>query len=232
MCIRKIPASLRSRWVITDRWSPTPCIRNSSSGRVKNDIINSANLPPQIDHLHYQVHLYDLREGGFKHRPWLEFGYRALAPKANRGRTSAGASASTSRSASSSSIPKVGSRYTRGSATNSLFARGYGDGVVLVWDYRNGAQKVRGFDLPVAAAAVSPSLGAPPSRTGTTRPPPVYRSHADSPPWWHGPSLQEVLERFQFERPAEVAHTVLVGSDVIAYGGYSVTFWSMLAAKP
>ncbi|KAI0723392.1 hypothetical protein C8Q76DRAFT_767312 [Earliella scabrosa] len=170
--------------------SRTPALAHTEPERVSGKI-TQVHVHPQdprlialeVDHLHYQVHLYDLREGGFKHRPWLEFGYRSSAPKTNRGRTSAGASASTSRSASSSSIPKVGSRYTRGSATNSLFARGYGDGVVLVWDYRNGAQK-------------------------------------------------EVLERFQFERPAEVAHTVLAGSDVIAYGGYSVTFWSMLAAKP
>ncbi|KAI0773942.1 hypothetical protein C8Q74DRAFT_1199906 [Fomes fomentarius] len=130
----------------------------------------------EIDHMDYQVHLYDMREGGFKHRPWLEFGYRAAVPKTSR------ASANSSRSASNSSIPKVGSRYTRGSTMHSFFARGYGDGVVLVWDYRNGAQK-------------------------------------------------KVLERFQFQRPAEVVHTVLAGSDVIAYGGYSVTFWSTLAAR-
>ncbi|KAM5535634.1 hypothetical protein V8D89_010621 [Ganoderma adspersum] len=153
----------------------------------------------EMDHLDYQVHFYDMREGGFAHRPWLEFGYRSAPPKATRasssltaphadirgagpGFTSASASGSTSRSASSTIVPKSGSRYTRGSTTNSLFARGYGDGTVLVWDYRNGAQK-------------------------------------------------KVLERFQFRRPAEVVHTVLAGTDVIAYGGYSVTFWSTLAAN-
>ncbi|KAI0751348.1 hypothetical protein C8Q80DRAFT_1156838 [Daedaleopsis nitida] len=129
----------------------------------------------EIDHMDRQVHLYDIREGGFARRPWLEFGYRPLAPKTSR------SGASTSRSSSSSSsISKPGSRYTRGSTSHSLFARGYGDGAVLVWDFRNGAQK-------------------------------------------------KVLERFQFQRPAEVAHTVLAGSDVIAYGGHSLTFWSMLA---
>ena len=104
-----------------------------------------------MDHLDYQVHFYDIREGGFAHRPWLEFGYRSAPPKTThasssltvQGFASASASGSTSRSASSTIVPKSGSRYTRGSTTNSLFARGYGDGTVLVWDYRNGAQKVR-----------------------------------------------------------------------------------------
>ncbi|PIL36763.1 hypothetical protein GSI_00453 [Ganoderma sinense ZZ0214-1] len=156
----------------------------------------------EVDHLDYQVHFYDMREGGFGRRPWLEFGYRSALPKATRASSSlsapqpdqqgagsslsvfasASANGSTSRSASSTIVPKSGSRYTRGSTTNSLFARGYSDGTVLVWDYRNGAQK-------------------------------------------------KVLERFQFRRPAEVVHTVLAGTDVIAYGGYSVTFWSTLATS-
>ncbi|KAH9894261.1 hypothetical protein C8Q73DRAFT_790821 [Cubamyces lactineus] len=123
----------------------------------------------EIDHMDYQVQLYDTREGGFGRKPWLEFGYRAAPPKPR----------SASRPVSSTFVPKLGSRYIRGSTMNSLFARGYGDGVVLVWDYRNGGQK-------------------------------------------------KVLERFQFQRPSDVVHTVLSGSDVIAYGGYSVTFWSML----
>ncbi|KAI1792921.1 hypothetical protein LXA43DRAFT_1003819 [Ganoderma leucocontextum] len=165
------------------------------SGKVAQVHVHPQNprlIALEVDHLDYQVHFYDMREGGFARRPWLEFGYRATPPRASSsnagtrdagsGFTSASASASTSRSASSTSIPKFGSRYTRGSTTNSLFARGYGDGTVLVWDYRNGAQK-------------------------------------------------KVLERFQFRRPAEVVHTVLAGTDVIAYGGYSVTFWSTLAAN-
>ncbi|KAI0334773.1 hypothetical protein GY45DRAFT_1241766 [Cubamyces sp. BRFM 1775] len=123
----------------------------------------------EIDHMDHQVQLYDTREGGFGRKPWLEFGYRAAPPKPR----------SASRPVSSTFVPKLGSRYIRGSTMNSLFARGYGDGVVLVWDYRNGGQK-------------------------------------------------KVLERFQFQRPSDVVHTVLSGSDVIAYGGYSVTFWSML----
>ncbi|KAI0356647.1 hypothetical protein OH77DRAFT_1423598 [Trametes cingulata] len=127
----------------------------------------------QIDHMDYQVHFYDTREGGFGRKPWLEFGYRTAPPKPrSASRAAAGHSAS--------STPKTGSRWIRGSTMNSLFARGYGDGVVLVWDVRNGAQK-------------------------------------------------KVLERFSVQRPTEVVHTVLAGSDVIAYGGYSVTFWSMLS---
>ncbi|EJF62977.1 hypothetical protein DICSQDRAFT_168643 [Dichomitus squalens LYAD-421 SS1] len=148
----------------------------------------------EVDHMDHQVHFYDMREGGFARKPWLEFGYRATPPKANSASpnlnataarpavaSQASANANASRSASSAPVARSGSRYTRGSTMNSLFARGYGDGAVLVWDYRNGAQK-------------------------------------------------KVLERFQFQRPAEVVHTVLAGSDVIAYGGYTLTFWSMLAA--
>ncbi|KAJ8501439.1 hypothetical protein ONZ51_g606 [Trametes cubensis] len=87
----------------------------------------------EIDHMDHQVQLYDTREGGFGGKPWLEFGYRAAPPKPR----------SASRPVSSTFVPKLGSRYIRGSTMNSLFARGYGDGVVLVWDYRNGGQKVR-----------------------------------------------------------------------------------------
>ncbi|EIW61716.1 uncharacterized protein TRAVEDRAFT_115203, partial [Trametes versicolor FP-101664 SS1] len=110
----------------------------------------------EIDHMDYQVHFYDTRTRGFGRKPWLDM-------------------SSTSASAPASSAPKLGSRYIRGSTVHSLFARGYADGVVLVWDLRNGAQK---------------------------------RAH--------------------FKRPAEVAHTVLAGTDVVAYGGYSATFWSTL----
>ncbi|RPD61929.1 hypothetical protein L226DRAFT_571320 [Lentinus tigrinus ALCF2SS1-7] len=141
----------------------------------------------EIDHMDYQVQLYDMRAGGFARKPWLEFGHRnaptPIPPKSTRTIADTNPIASASSSCSrSSSTPKLGTRYTRGSTLNSLFARGYGDGVVLVWDYRNGAQK-------------------------------------------------KVLERFQFQRPAEVVHTVLSGSDVIAYGAFSVTFWSLLGAK-
>ncbi|KAI0771858.1 hypothetical protein BD413DRAFT_475224, partial [Trametes elegans] len=108
----------------------------------------------EIDHMDYQVQMYDTREGSFARKPWLDTS------------TTAGSAAP---------VPRPGSRYIRGSAVHSLFARGYGDGVVLVWDYRNGAQK-----------------------------------------------------RFRFERQADVVHTVIAGSDVIAYGGYSATFWSVL----
>ncbi|OBZ76198.1 hypothetical protein A0H81_03583 [Grifola frondosa] len=93
----------------------------------------------EVDHMDRQVHFYDTRKGGFRHAPCLEFGHRTAARRA-------------------------GTRYAKGSASNSLFARGYADGTVHVWDYRNGARK-------------------------------------------------NVVERFQFERPAEVVHTVLCDSD-------------------
>ncbi|KAI0721875.1 hypothetical protein C8T65DRAFT_629499 [Cerioporus squamosus] len=170
-------------------------LAHAGSERVSGKIIQ-VHVHPQdprlialeIDHMDYQVQLYDTRTGGFARKPWLEFGHRTAPPtvssKGDRtiADTNPVARARTSWSDSNTLAQKSGSRYTRGSTLNSLFARGYGDGVVLVWDYRNGAQK-------------------------------------------------KVLERFQFQRPAEVAHTLLSGSDVIAYGAYSVTFWSMLGAK-
>ncbi|KAI0676855.1 hypothetical protein C8Q78DRAFT_50626 [Trametes maxima] len=160
----------------------------------------------EIDHMDRQVHFYDTRAGGFARKPELEFGHRAAPPRPrstssrygggninvhgsgngtrNGGGSGNTTSCTTSTSTStnnSASAPKLGSRYIRGSAANSLFARGYADGTVLVWDYRNGARK-------------------------------------------------GVQERFRAQRPggADVAHTVLARSDVIAYGGYSATFWSML----
>ncbi|KAI0637798.1 hypothetical protein C8Q77DRAFT_1087928 [Trametes polyzona] len=155
----------------------TQCFRPRSDvkrhARIRSELTGCAE---QIDHMDYQVHFYDTRERGFGRKPWLEFGYRAAPPKP---RSNTARSAGAGASASASSTPKLGSRYIRGSTVNSLFARGYPDGAVLVWDYRNGAQK-------------------------------------------------EVLERFHFQRPLEVAHTVLAGADVIAYGGYSATFWSTL----
>ncbi|KAL7282112.1 hypothetical protein ACG7TL_003581 [Trametes sanguinea] len=89
----------------------------------------------EIDHMDYQVHLYDTREGGFRRKPWLEFGYRAAPPKPRN------ASAGRPADAGNAFMPKQGSRYIRGSTVNSLFARGYGDGAVLVWDYRDGGKK-------------------------------------------------------------------------------------------
>ncbi len=100
------------------------------------------------------MHFYDTRARGFGRKPWLEFGYRAAPPKpgSKSSRSNGGAprpaggshSMSTaSASAPATSVSKLGSRYVRGSTVHSLFARGYADGVVLVWDLRNGAQKVR-----------------------------------------------------------------------------------------
>lgn len=109
------------------------------------------------------MHFYDTRARGFGRKPWLEFGYRAAPPKpGSRSSRSIGGAprpagrshssmSSTSASAPASSAPKLGSRYIRGSTVHSLFARGYADGVVLVWDLRNGAQKVRVAATPGAS---------------------------------------------------------------------------------
>ncbi|KAI9001188.1 hypothetical protein BD414DRAFT_473889 [Trametes punicea] len=171
--------------------------RSSSSASRPDQCGAHTSCGQQIDHMDNQVHLYDTREGGFGRKPWLEFGYRSVPPKPR---------STSSRSAGYAFVPKQGSRYIRGSTVNSLFARGYNDGVVLVWDYRNGAQKVRA-DMATRLPLLSLT----------------FPSH------WRLPTVQRVLERFQFQRPGGVVHTVLAGSDVIAYGGYSVTFWSMLS---
>lgn len=106
------------------------------------------------------MHFYDTRARGFGRKPWLEFGYRAAPPKpgsrSSRSngsvlRPAGGSHSMSSASAPATSVPKLGSRYIRGSTVHSLFARGYTDGVVLVWDLRNGAQKVRVAAAPGAS---------------------------------------------------------------------------------
>ncbi|KAH9951765.1 hypothetical protein B0H21DRAFT_717413 [Amylocystis lapponica] len=106
----------------------------------------------EVAHMDRQVQLYDLRKAGFERAPCVEFGYRSRDDK------------------------HTDSRYVRGSPWNSLFARGYADGAVRVWDYRQATN---------------------------------------------------VMIRVQCQRPAPVAHTLLSSSDIIAYGGHSVTFWSL-----
>lgn len=83
-----------------------------------------------------QMLLYDTRlPRGFNGRPTLEFGRRATSLANTTARRASGTS-------TSSATPVQGSRYTRGSTMNSLFARGYPDGAVCVWDFRNGAREV------------------------------------------------------------------------------------------
>ena len=88
----------------------------------------------QVSHMDHQIHFYDMRKHGFKCEPVLQFGYRG-APVGTRARDSS----------LSSAVPLQGSRYTRGSILHALFARGYPDGAVLVWDVRNGGRKVSMF---------------------------------------------------------------------------------------
>ena len=71
---------------------------------------------PQVDSLDYQIHLYDDRKkNGFDRTSDCYFGWRGRAAK-----------------------------HSKGDTRGSLFARGYGDGTVCVWDLRN-AKVVQSF---------------------------------------------------------------------------------------
>lgn len=65
-----------------------------------------------------QVHLFDVRASNFDKPPAVKFGYRIPSP---------------------SPAPRIqpATRYTKGSAWMSCFARGYDDGTVRMWDFRN-----------------------------------------------------------------------------------------------
>lgn len=78
---------------------------------------------PQVDHLDHQVQIFDTRAQGFDRRPSIEFGHR-----------------DTGRGGSSSSMKH---RWRRGSTRHALFARGYGDGSLVLWDYRQPAVSPR-----------------------------------------------------------------------------------------
>ncbi|GJE84667.1 hypothetical protein PsYK624_007430 [Phanerochaete sordida] len=105
----------------------------------------------EVDHLDRQVQIFDLRRN-LDMGPVMEFGHRA-AP----------------------SMSPARHMYRRGSTSHTLFARGYGDGTLCVWDYRNKSNV-------------------------------LLQSRAREDP---------------------IVHAVLNGDQVIAYGAYRVTFWSL-----
>jgi len=71
----------------------------------------------KLDHLDAQIQLFDDRKRhGFNRTPDCEFGHRSVGGKA--------------------------SRYSRGSAHLSYFVRGYPDGSICIWDYRNARHPV------------------------------------------------------------------------------------------
>lgn len=72
----------------------------------------------QVEDLDEQVQLFDIRAGGFQTQPAVRFGHRVQTNKPARHH---------SRSY----------RYTRGSLNHCHFARGFADGYVFVWDFRN-----------------------------------------------------------------------------------------------
>ena len=78
-----------------------------------------------MHHIDEQVHFYDTRRAKLGSAPVLKFGYRVPL-----------------REGASSTRKKQKTRYARGSAKNSFFARGYPDGTVMLWDVRAGAKKV------------------------------------------------------------------------------------------
>ena len=71
-----------------------------------------------MDDLDEQVQLFDIRAGGFQTQPVVRFGHRTQAENPAR-----------------HSPPSY--RYTRGSLSHCHFARGFADGYVFVWDFRN-----------------------------------------------------------------------------------------------
>lgn len=78
-----------------------------------------------MHHIDEQVHFYDTRRAKLGSAPVLKFGYRVPL-----------------REGANSTRKKQKTRYARGSAKNSFFARGYPDGTVMLWDVRAGAKKV------------------------------------------------------------------------------------------
>lgn len=83
----------------------------------------------------------------------------------------------------------------KGSTSHALFARGYGDGTLCLFDYRN--------------SAVCCSL--------------VHLIYL------HGPDsgLRQNVVSKRREREDPIAHAVLTEDQVIAYGGFKVTFWPL-----
>jgi len=69
-------------------------------------------IAPKLAHIDNQIQLFDDRKNhGFNRTADCEFGHRSADRKV--------------------------SRYTRGSTYLSYFVRGYPDGCVCIWDYRN-----------------------------------------------------------------------------------------------
>ncbi|PSR73620.1 hypothetical protein PHLCEN_2v10539 [Hermanssonia centrifuga] len=75
----------------------------------------------EVDHLDRQIQIFDTRKGSFEDTPCIEFGYRQ-----HRGTTTV-------------------ERFSKGSTQYTLFARGFGDGTVCLWDYRNAKNVSRRF---------------------------------------------------------------------------------------
>ena len=71
-----------------------------------------------MDDLDEQVQLFDIRAGGFQTQPAVRFGHRMQTNRLAR-----------------HSPPSY--RYARGSLSHCHFARGFADGYVFVWDFRN-----------------------------------------------------------------------------------------------
>ena len=96
----------------------------------------------QVDHLDRQVQIFDLRKSNFDRKPVMEFGYRP---------------------AQSMREKHDGNIYRKGSTSYALFARGYSDGTLCIWDYRNTV--VRMFPHVCHMSAVQrPSFRSPPER--------------------------------------------------------------------
>lgn len=108
----------------------------------------------QVDHIDYQTQVFDNRKkSGFGRPPDILFGARAANGVPNR-------------------------RHSRGDTNLSLYAKGFPDGTVKIWDYRNA--KVRNL-VAIEIWQVLTSSGL------TIKNPLIYQS---------------------FQRPSKVTHTI------------------------
>lgn len=128
-------------------------------------------MRPQVDSLDYQIHLYDDRKkNGFDRTSDCYFG--------RRGRTA---------------------KHSKGDTRGSLFARGYDDGTVCVWDVRN-AKVVHGF---------------------------AYRIHNNSILIFF--YLKQPILTKTYHELGSLVHTTFLNMDLVCYGKSGLTFLDISA---
>lgn len=112
----------------------TPALLSAAPLQVHVHPQNPRVVLIEVDHLDRQVQIFDVRSANLDRRPVMEFGHRA-AP----------------------SMGPAKHIYRRGSTSHALFARGYGDGTLCVWDFRNTSSvtlKTRTREDPIVHAVL------------------------------------------------------------------------------